>query len=244
MGKLFQISFYLLMSFCQAEDLGRRKLSAQFDPKGANKIKVAFFDADSTLRIAPSGSVSASGPRDTWLLPNVTREIARLNDEGYVVAIVSNQAGVPKHVSLENADQALDHIRQMAQWLNPKALIHYYDFAELRDNDRKPGTGMFERFERTLKDKFGDSVTIDREKSFLIGDSLGKPGRDFSDSDLKAAENFGIKAIDPADFFQWKKYGKERFNSKKEIDDFFEANPELRGTGTARCPFPSLIKKN
>lgn len=228
-----------------AENLGRRIISDDYKFDGNPNVKVAFFDADSTLRVAPSGSVSANSGRDVWLLPQVTTEMERLNQEGYFIAIVSNQGGIPKNVSLEDADEALDRVRRMSRWLNPKAIIHYYDFAENRDHDRKPQTGMLERVEQKLQEKFGAAVKVDRANSFMCGDSAytsketmpdGRPGSDFSNSDRLVAENFGIRFVDPADFFQWRKYGYDRIHKKAQIDEFFERNPSLIKPAPGPCP--------
>jgi len=264
--KYFILSTVLLTLFAQAEvppppqaaaaaspgGIGRRVLDADYEPPAdqlvAKKIKVAFFDADSTLRVAPSGSVSAGQERDVWILPLVSKKIAELQAEGYLVVIVSNQGGVPKNVSLEQADAALNFVRRMVAWLNPLAKIQYFDFAEKYDNDRKPNTGMMDRLNELLKAKFG--AEIDKEKSFMCGDSAykkgqqrpdGKEGTDFSDSDRGVAEKYGIKFIDPADLFEWRKYGYERFPTLESVDEFFERNPELRGKPLGPCPFPSLV---
>src|SRR6188508_2373519 len=60
------------------------------------KVRVAFFDADSTLRVAKNYTVSANGPKDVNILPFVGPKIAELNAQGYLVAIVSNQGGISK----------------------------------------------------------------------------------------------------------------------------------------------------
>jgi DNA 3'-phosphatase len=224
------------------ELLARRKIDPRFKYDGSGKIKVAFFDADSTLRVAPSGQVSANGPRDAWVLPGVTSEIERLNAEGYLVVIVSNQGGVPKKVSLADADGALDFVRKMVEWLNPNARIHYLDFAEKYDRDRKPDVGMFERVERMIAEKY-EGATIDLKQSFMCGDAAGEPG-DMSDSDRKVAKNYhDIEFKDPADFFHWRKHGVTRFKSKAEVDEYFAKNPHLRLPFPGKCPFPSLVPK-
>ena len=51
--------------------------------------------------------------------------------------------------------------------------------------------------ERYVVDDF-DSI---KQKSLMIGDASGLPGQ-FSDSDKKCAENFGIDYIDVRDFLE------------------------------------------
>src|SRR5262245_4527543 len=60
----------------------RRDLTAYTCPEGGGKIPVAFFDADSTLRISRSGSVSASEIDDVYVLPFAASHIKALNEQG------------------------------------------------------------------------------------------------------------------------------------------------------------------
>lgn len=57
---------------------------------------------------------------------------------------------------------------------------------------RKPNTGM-------LKQLYANACVKNKAEYIMIGDASGKPG-DFSDSDKKCAENFGIDYIDVRDF--------------------------------------------
>src|SRR5690606_36349155 len=72
----------------------RRTTSYLKCPRGDAKAKVAFFDADSTIRVSKSGVVTATSPTDVNVLPFAASEIAKLDREGYIVAVVSNQGGV------------------------------------------------------------------------------------------------------------------------------------------------------
>jgi DNA 3'-phosphatase len=215
-----------------------RRTFAEGTPTPVNgKMKVAFFDADSTLRIAPSGSPSANSVDDVMKLPDVADKIAELDRQGYLVVIVSNQAGVPRYVSMEVADGALMRIRELVREENPKAIIHYHDFAETITEDRKPGIGMALRLERLLKEKFGTETIIDKENSFMVGDAAykhsengqpaerrpdGREGMDMSNSDRLFAVNYGIKFFEPADFFGWRKYGIDRFDHPEQITEYLK----------------------
>ena len=53
--------------------------------------------------------------------------------------------------------------------------------------------------ETLLDDYVGDDVDYIKQKSLMIGDASGKECQ-FSDSDKKTAENFGIDYIDVDDF--------------------------------------------
>lgn len=62
------------------------------------------------------------------------------------------------------------------------------------DSYRKPNTGMLEKLVNYWE-------ILTKEECIMIGDASGKPG-DFSDSDKKCAENFGIDYIDVRDFLK------------------------------------------
>ena len=61
---------------------------------------------------------------------------------------------------------------------------------------RKPNVGMLENL---LVRFAGDDFDYIKQKSLMIGDASGKEVQ-FSDSDKKTAENFGIDYIDVEDF--------------------------------------------
>ena len=63
------------------------------------------------------------------------------------------------------------------------------------NNRRKPNTGMLEAIVEDTMDSYN------KKEMIMIGDASGKPG-DFSDSDKKCAENFGIDYIDVRDFLE------------------------------------------
>lgn len=215
--------------------LGRRKVSDTFKrAPGGSKIKVAFFDADSTLRVSKSGSVSANAADDVLLLPSVGPGIQRLVDEGYLIAIVSNQNGVAQgHITLQTADRALAYTAELVRKAGGD--VHYYDFAEGPGEFRKPDVGMAKKLESILKEKFGDDAEIDKAKSFMVGDSAykkaspgkvgdlrpdGSPGSHFSNSDRLFAENYGIKFVEPSDFFGWRARGIDVFETSAQVEEF------------------------
>lgn len=75
----------------------------------------------------------------------------------------------------------------------------YYDYLYCASNDkdnpyRKPNTGMLESL-------FEEWEVESKDECIMIGDASSKPG-DFSDSDKKCAENFGIDYIDVRDFLE------------------------------------------
>lgn len=193
------------------KSLRRSFLNPQF-VKRKKQVKVAFFDADDTLRFAPSGAVTANSERDVFILPRVSEKMKELKKKGYFIAIVSNQGGVGLgKVPFEVADQALMYTIAKIQEKDPSLKIDYYDFAENSKEDifAKPNTGMAVYLENLLKQS---SIQIDWSESLMVGDAQygknevsprGIRGSDFSNSDRLFAERLGIKSFHPRDLFQW-----------------------------------------
>ena len=211
----------------------QRRALKRFD-HADSPVKVAFFDADSTLRVSLKGGVSASGPADVLLLPWVGRALARLVEKGYLVAIVSNQGGVPRMVSLEDADRALAYTIELIR--RDGGDVHYFDFAENR-GARKPATAMALRLEHELTRRYGPRATIDKANSLMVGDSAwakgksrpdGSPGTHFSDADRLFAENLGVRFEEPTDFFGWRRHGIDVFTTKAQVERFLARFPPTR----------------
>lgn len=219
----------------------RRVLSPDFTPPASGPIRVALFDADSTLRVAPSGKPSANAPDDVTLLPNMVSSLQRLQQEGYLLAVVSNQAGIEEgYVTIETAQEALAY---MLQLLSKQGVwFHYFDFAEGRDDNRKPETGMAKRLGALVNEKF--QRDIDWRQSIMVGDSAwkkgkdvepdGTPGTDFSNSDRLFAENIKkelgpIKFFHPKEFFGWIQLGmKEGFGNFDVLQTFQKRQPKIQ----------------
>jgi DNA 3'-phosphatase len=205
--------------------LARRKLASTFSYDGSGAVKVAFFDADSTLRVSRTGSVSANTPTDVALLPGVAEKLTELHAQGYLIAIVSNQAGVEDgHVKLADADAALRHTVDLIRVLGGE--VHYVDYAETRGPDRKPNGGMFDRLAQLLGATFNASV--DMSLSFMSGDSAykkteirpdGRQGSNFSNSDRLFAEGVGLRFDEPHVTFGWDAWGVAQIDDLRQRDE-------------------------
>jgi DNA 3'-phosphatase len=221
---------------------GRRRVIAPSfrPPADGDKVRLALFDADSTLRVAPSGKVSANAGDDVAILPLVAPTLARVASEGYLIAILSNQAGIEHgYITATVADQALQ--TTMARLAAGGGSVHYYDFAEGKGPDRKPELGMLERLAGLVKRQLGRD--IDWAGSFMVGDAGwkegvdrepdGSPGEDVSDSDRRFAENArqafgGMQFFHPREFFGWKAYGIKNFKTYQDLEKAWQAHPDLR----------------
>lgn len=203
---------------------GRQTLHWQMTPEMNKKVKVAFFDADSTLRVTRSGVLTPLSPEDVIILPGVAKKLKQLSDEGYLIAIVSNQGGIPRHTTLENADACLkETVRQIELG---GAKVAYYDFAEKYDSNRKPELGMSTKLFEILKRQFGSDVTLDFENSMMVGDAAYKAGDtrpdgldsiDPSNADRLFAENLGVQFFEASSFFGWMDFGIRRMNTTKDV---------------------------
>jgi len=192
---------------------------------------VAFFDADSTLRVSKSGTVTADGPTDVNILPFVARKIIELDELGYLVAVVSNQGGVGNgHQSYEDAEAALAFT--VSQLGRLGARVHTFDFAENYDGFRKPEPGMGTRLDANLRTRCG--AGIDMARSLMIGDSAykrnsdgpspdGRPADDFSNSDRLFARSFGVWFEEPLDAFGWRPFGVYNIENESQLRAFLDA---------------------
>ncbi len=219
-----------------------QRLHRSFVPPAARKIRVAFLDADSTLRVSKSGLMSPNKPSDVALLPMIGPKIANLVKQGYLIAVVSNQGGVEKgYVTKDAANRALRKTCKLVS-KQPGCAIHYYDFAPRYDGFRKPGTGMGDQLAAAVKRKYRRE--IDWENSIMVGDAgwkrkvdrepSGRRGEDHSNSDRCFAEALrskygctpkGMAFHHPRDFFGWSALGVRNFNNIKNLGDFMQAHP-------------------
>ena len=163
------------------------------------KYKVLFADLDGTLIETLSGETFPKGIWDMKFKFDVWDAIKNLAPK--YLFIVSNQGGIEKgFVDETSFGVKLDYIcfaineyvgdylfvsREYSQTNDPKCLY------------RKPNTGMLEE----LCDLFLTTENYPKEDMLMIGDAFGKPGQ-WSDTDKKTAENFGIDYLDVKDFVE------------------------------------------
>lgn len=172
-----------------------------------------FIDFDGTLVKTVSGYSFQTGIIDCqpiWSVWNSlktwSQEKKAKNKEAYVM-IVSNQGGIEtKRGSSEFYLKAKFEYIKMAlqEYLdkdmnNVKVNYIYCPSNDPKNPNRKPNPGMFSR---SLV-RFGiDPTNINKNECVMIGDASGIDNgtrKDFSNSDLMAARNYGIDYIDVAD---------------------------------------------
>lgn len=171
--------------------------------------RIAFFDLDGTLIETVSGKTFAEDVTDFRIKKNVLDKIKEMKSLR-IVCIVTNQGGIPEYTSKKDFEAKLKGIQEFIQaYLNsysayfmsdddPEVFAYYCDSLDKSNPNRKPNTGMLQQF---LDDelKYATSEMTDRANMLMVGDASGKPGQ-FSDSDKKCAENFGIDYLDVDDF--------------------------------------------
>ena len=162
------------------------------------KYEVIFADLDGTLIETISGDTFPKGIWDMKIRFDVLDAIKKLNPE--YILIVSNQGGIESGFVYESYfNLKLNYIcKSIEEYCNCSCYGTYCTSNDISYHYRKPNTGMLDYlFELYVGDDF-DSI---KPKSLMIGDACGKVGQ-FSDSDKKTAENFGIDYMDVEDFIK------------------------------------------
>lgn len=145
-----------------------------------HRKKLAMFDMDWTL-VKPHGN--RTFPKDAkdwqWLKPFIVDVVKRYYDQGYAIVIVTNQSKPWKKDMVSAVMEALTV---------PCTALIAFDKAFY-----KPDTRMFH--------KFVENKTWDKDKSFFVGDALGRAA-DFANTDRLFAEALGIRVFAPEDVFK------------------------------------------
>ena len=158
--------------------------------------KVLFCDLDGTLIETISGETFPKGIWDMQIRFEVLDKIKKTKPE--YLLIVSNQGGIESGF-VDEYDFRIksEYItRAICEYCDCKCYCVYCTTNDKTDPYRKPNVGMLEGL---LESYVGDDFEYIKQKSLMIGDASGKEGQ-FSDSDKKTAENFGIDYIDVNDF--------------------------------------------
>ena len=160
--------------------------------------KILFADLDGTLIKTKSGETFPKGIWDMEFRFEVLDAIKKLNPE--YILIVSNQGGIESgFVNALNFRAKSEYItRAIREYCGIGCYAMYSETNDKSDTYRKPNTGML----HSLLEKYiGDDFDYIKQKSLMIGDASGKECQ-FSDSDRKTAENFGIDYMDVDDFVE------------------------------------------
>ena len=152
---------------------------------------IVIFDLDGTIIKTKSGKVFPINAND-WVFNynNVVETFNKLDKT--IIGIISNQKGIKSDSQLKDWQSKLDSIM--------KQINLHFVFAAIKDNRyRKPMIGSWEY----IKDNFFKGLNIPNKKIIYVGDACGREG-DFSDTDIKFANNCEFKFNTPEKFFNIK----------------------------------------
>lgn len=159
------------------------------------KRTIVFADLDGTLIKTKSGRTFPKDNDDWVLREDVIDKIAKVINPTYLF-IVSNQGGIPR--GLVKEEEFKNKLETICDMISSRLNIHvhgeYSATEDKNDPDRKPNPGMLYECLAVFVEKTGKQLIANRNM-IMIGDASGFPGQ-FSDSDLKTAENFEIDYID------------------------------------------------
>ena len=160
------------------------------------EYKVIFADLDGTLIKTISGETFPKGIWDMRIRFEVLDKINEIKPN--YLLIVSNQGGIESgFVDEYDFRSKSEYItRAIREYCGCECYAMYCATNDKTDSYRKPNTGMLENL---MESYIGDDFEYIKQKSLMIGDASGKEGQ-FSDSDKRTAENFGIDYMDVNDF--------------------------------------------
>jgi bifunctional polynucleotide phosphatase/kinase len=144
--------------------------------------KMAAFDYDWTLVCPKGGKTFPSNIDDwEWLYPGIPEKIKGYYEDGFMIVIFTNQSKQWKHKQIQLVAATLD--------------IPVFIVIATEKCDYKPNPVLFNSFIGSHK--------IKKDKSFFVGDAIGRKS-DFSDSDKIFAENIGVSCYCPEQVFHVK----------------------------------------
>lgn len=162
------------------------------------QYKILFTDLDGTLIETISKEPFPKGIWDMKFKFDVLNAIKALKPD--YICIVTNQGGIEKGFVNEIAFiRKLRYIQTVIEdYTNISVITKYCKFNNSTIVTRKPNPGMLRSciydINTTTYNKY-----YDKKDCFMIGDSSGLEGQ-YSDTDKKTAENFGIDYLDVAEF--------------------------------------------
>lgn len=177
------------------------------------KYKVLFADLDGTLIDTVSGNTFPKGIWDMRIRFDVLDAIKKLKP--LCVLIVTNQGGIEAgFVNRRDFEFKMEYIvRSIKEYVGCYTEYSYCENNNKANHYRKPNIGMLESMLRKCQLHLFRPDNLTKDDCLMIGDASGKDGQ-FSDSDKKTAENFGIDYMDVEDFVKEMSY--ERDTEKKD----------------------------
>lgn len=163
--------------------------------------RIIFADLDGTLINPISGSTFPKGAWDMSLRFEVLDKIKEMSPAAILIA--TNQGGISRgFLDERNFLTKLEYVKlAISEYVECPVYSSYCISTNSSHFYRKPNIGMLKLlYNKCYGSIFKDKV-IPLDQCVMIGDASGKEGQ-FSDSDKKCAENFGIDYIDVEDFIK------------------------------------------
>lgn len=153
--------------------------------------RILFCDLDGTLIKTKSGKTFPENSNDWDWRIEVIEAIHEYAPTA--IHIISNQGGIEKgFVNHQEFINKMLHITTvMKDDLGIPVTFDYCQYNDPNHSYRKPNPGMIINYLT--------SKSVPARQCLMIGDASGRPGQ-FSDSDLRCAENAGISYLDVDDF--------------------------------------------
>lgn len=178
-------------SICQTEIMN-------FNYK-TEKRPVIFLDRDGTINEEVN---YLHRPEDLKILPGAAEAISRFNQAGFLVIVITNQAGIGRgYYTQQDMEKLNEYMNQVLAEQNAHIDGFYFcphhpehgigEYKKVCDC-RKPGIGMFRQAEQDF--------SIEKAHSYMIGDKL---------IDTQAGHNYGVSSI-----LVGTGYGKELFENQ------------------------------
>lgn len=149
-------------------------------------MRVILLDRDGVINRYPGDRDYVKSWNEFHFLPGVKPALKKLNDKGFKIFIISNQAGVSKGIySQESLDLITENMLNELKRYNIDISWTYYCTHRQEDNCscRKPKTGLIDMAINQLK-KEGQDVEL--SGSYFIGDTI---------RDVEAGKSAGLKTI-------------------------------------------------
>lgn len=147
-------------------------------------MKVIFLDRDGVINEYPGDFKYVTDWREFKFLPGVKKALKRLNNAGYKIFIISNQAGVSKGIFTQSAlDNITHNMLNEIKKVGVEIQGVYYCTHREEDNCacRKPRAGLMELAFKNLGIK---KPTMDN--CFFIGDTM---------RDIQTGKTAGCKTV-------------------------------------------------
>ena len=173
--------------------------------------KMVFLDRDGTINEEVE---YLCRPEDLKLLPTVPQAIRLLREEGFKIAVVTNQAGIARgYYTVEDMKTLHEYLNRCLE--KDGALVDRFYYCPHHPKHgmgqykkacrcRKPGTGMFEMAQ--------EEYDIDKSRSFMIGDKR---------IDVEAGHNYGVRSILVSTGYGKMEREKSRMEGEKPFYDFY-----------------------